>query len=177
MKPTKGKWYHTEYGYDVVRAECIFVMADSAIMRFRWAGPFRDRHSVQHNRILTECEDPRWLKGRKGARMGLRKQVQELSRQVAKMAFLEQEIAEFRKWKNSIDWSARMARLECLITDADRELQCFHDWRHMYMHDGMIIFHCERCCGIQRRKWQDLTEQEIQGLELLGIHKPEGKDK
>lgn len=112
--------------------------------------------------------------------MRLREQLRILKEEVAGLDCLYKlaisELSEFRKWKNSLDWNKDVVkRLEYLIRDYDKQLQCFHDWRYMHMHDNMAIFFCERCGGIQRRKWQDLTEKEKEGLALLGIHEPEQK--
>lgn len=73
--------------------------------------------------------------------------------------------------------SKRIAGLETQFRIISGEHECLHDWGYMHVHGKWIIFHCQRCGGIQRREWQDLTEQEIQGLELLGIHRPERSDK
>ncbi len=185
MKPEKGKWYYIEYGWSTVEGHCVGVIEDRAIMRFRWGGPFRERHIVDHDRIVAECADPRWLRMNKRIAVPNMPPCAEPRPETGVVAALEMQIhaletemSELRKWRNSLDWNKhRMERLECLTKDADRNLQCFHDWRYMHIHDNMVIFHCERCGGIQRRKWQDLTEQEIQGLELLGIYKPGRSDK
>ena len=106
--------------------------------------------------------------------MKLRKVIEELQVEVVQ---LSRELSEFRKWKNSLDWNKhKMERLECIVQDADKVLQCFHDWRYMHILNDRVIFHCERCGGIQRRTWSDLTEQEIKGLAMLGINKPEGSN-
>lgn len=57
-----GRWFFAEYGYRLVRGQCVGRSKyGDYVLRFRWGGPFRTLQTVEATRILCETEDPRWI--------------------------------------------------------------------------------------------------------------------
>lgn len=82
-------------------------------------------------------------------------------------------------WQKVRELSKRVSGLEHRLVGIEAVARCSHEWKYcgfIHRFNGMIfLFMCQRCQHHQERPWSGLTEQEIQGLELLGIHKPETK--
>jgi len=56
-----GRWYMADYGLSTVEGQCVAIVQDGAILRFRWGGPWRERKHIPLHRFIGRTADPRWI--------------------------------------------------------------------------------------------------------------------